>query len=446
MNRRKFNFTIGIVLLLFMMNFIPVAYSQSVYQTYFWINDTGNQLSAIQTTGDLNIDHVQVSEIVVSGKGNITLIDGIEGKFLSNYSIPSNYTYNALATGNLDVDSTSEIVAGSLDGKLLTAIKYNQSTQKLTLLWEKSYNVTHIQIADINNDSINEVIVGDALGNLTALHYNGSLLWSYNLTESIGNFKCVDLTEDNVIDAILVLTDSIVTLMNITGEERWNVSVNNKPLNILLGDVMGTSNPEIIIKGAQITNAFTQNGSVLWNSSSYQSSSPAMLLYNYNGSSKLEVLIGINNGSLFLNGTDGSVLHSFYSGNSVTALGISNFFTGSQEYLLMGDSSSNITLWYLDGQPLTDSLGRHYNITLEGAILDIILIDLNADGLLDIVAATSNGSIYVIGVPWSIDMNWAFAGIGIACAIIVVSIIIVWKNKPPKTPRNVSEIQVFKKF
>ena len=428
MKKGTFNIVFSLSLLLVFMTLIPISQSQTYYQTYFWITETGTPLSAVEVTGDLDSDHVQLSEIVVCGRGNISLIDGFDGTTLGNYSVSPTITYNALATGNLDADAFNEIVAGSQNANLLTAIKYTPASDNLSLMWEVNYNVTQVQIADITGNSVNEVVVGDALGNLTVLFNNSTVLWSYNLTQPVENFQCVDLTQDNIIDGIIVLTDSLVTLLNITGVQRWQVGVASKPLNVIIGDIMETSGFEIIVKGEQITNTFAQNGTVLWNSTSYTSNSSAIILHDYLGGSYPEILIGINNGSFFLNGTDGSVLKSYLTHSSVSALGISNFFGETANYLMMGDYASNLTLWKLDGTYL-------YNVTLTGAVLDILLIDMNADGILDIVTASSNGTIYVIGLPWLIDFNWVFVGIGIACGIIIVSILIIYYQK--KTPQTV---------
>ena len=431
MKTAKINFLIGICTFLLVINLIPVSYSQSaLYQGYFWIKETGNQLSDIKMTGDLNSDHVQLSEIVVSGRGNVTLLDGFAGAILSNYSLPFPFNYTVLAVGNLDSDVSNEIVAGSLDGNLTTALKYNRSIGSLTLLWEENYNVTQIEIADVTGDSLNEVIIGDILGNLTVLDQNGTFLWSFNLTESVENFKCLDFNQNGTIDAILVLTDNLVTLLNVTGIEEWNSTLSSKPLNAIVGDVSGTEDLEIIVKGQEKTYIFAQDGTSLWNSSSYLSESPAILLYDYSGDSKSEILISGINGSYFINET-GAKIKKYLSNSSVSALGISTIFGGSTDYLVMGDFNNNITLWTVDGE-------YYYNITLTAAVIGIILIDMNADGILDIVTASSNGTVYVIGVPWLIDFTWVFVGIGIGCGVIIASIYIVIKKKTPQTqpPRS----------
>lgn len=423
----KYHLYLAFVLLLFIFPVIPTSQAQSYYQTYFWIRELDYPISAIQSTGDLNQDHVSLPEVVVGGQGNLTLLDAFNGLILANYSISTDFTYNALAAGDLDSDSVNEIVAGSKDGNLLVALDYDATNQTFSLLWSKNYNVTHLEICDITANSQNKVVCGDAQGNLTVFHANGNISWSYNLSEPINVFRCVDLTQDYNIDGILVLTTTNVTLLHTNGSLNWQVVLGTLPLNVLIGDINGDSNLEIIVKGQERTTAFYSNGTRIWDSPSYLYSSSALVLHDYTGDAKQEALVGIHNGTWVLNGTNGNLLETFVSSSPTTALAVSNFFSGSDNYLMMGDSDGNLTLWMLDGTFL-------YNITLDGPVIDILLVDMNADGILDIITASANGTVYVIGLPWMVEFTWLMIGVGIGCAIIAASIIVLLKlKKPPET-------------
>ncbi|NVM29949.1 MAG: hypothetical protein HWN65_13995 [Candidatus Helarchaeota archaeon] len=427
MKASKFKFLIGICSVLLCMNLISISPSQaqaSLY--YFWITETGHQISAIQMTGDLDSDHIPLSEIVVSGLRNVTLFEGMNGAFLSNYTISPAFSFNALAVGNLDNDSSKEIVAGSLDGNLTIALKYDPINGNFSLLWERYYNASHVAIADVTDNSLNEVLIGDALGNLTVLHRNGTFLWSSNLPAPVINFKCLDLSQNGTIDGILVLTNNFVTFLNNTGSTEWQSEMSSKPLDGIIGDIQGNSSLEIIVKAQNYTNAFSQNGTLLWNSTSYSADSPKLILYNYVGSTNPEILISANNGSYFLNGTNGTSLKTYSTQSSISTLGISNIFGGSTDYLIMGHFDHNISFWTLNGEKL-------FNVPLSGVVLDIILLDMNADGIADLITATDNGTVYIIGLPLLYDFTWIFVGIGIGAAVIIASIYLVMrtKQKPP---------------
>ncbi len=434
MSQLKNRILIGICLSLVVMSLIPLSQSQ-VNQSYFWITDIGNTINTFYTTDDLDDDYIQISEIAIAGQGNVTLLDGLYGIVLSNYSISSQCSFNALAVGNLDTDAYKEIAAGSQDGNLLVVLKYNITTEKFTKLWEKNYNVTQIQISDINGDSMNEVIIGDMLGNLTIFDKTGNLLWTLNLTESIETVKCLDFSQDAITDRILVLTKTFVTLLNNSGDQEWRVSVTSKPLNGISGDVFGDDDLELIIKTQKITICLDQTGGLLWNSSTYTSNSSAIVLYNSAIGSKSEILIAGNNGSYFLNGTNGALIRSYLSNSSVTCLAIGTIFGDIYNYLMMGDTNRNITIWNMDPQA-GFGVQLLLNITLAGSVVDIVLRDMNNDGILDMVIASSDGTVYIIGLPWLVDFTWVLVGIGIGAAIIIVSFIIVIKSKPPSQPKD----------
>jgi hypothetical protein len=425
---------VGFCLLIFVMNLIPLTQAQSLYQSYFWRMETGQPLSKIGPTGDFNSDHVQLSEVAVAGKGNVTILDGMTGAVLSHYPIAIPYSYSSLGIGNLDADSLNEIVVGSLDGGSLVVLDYNTSSGNLENVWEKSYNITQIRVADITGDLINEVLVSDSHGNITAFDKDGGLLWTVNLTEPIDNFKCLDFSQDAEIDRLLVLTNSRIALLNTSGDLDWQASLTSRPLNGVIGDVSGDSALELIIKGQNLTYCMSQSGSVLWNSSVYASLSPAILLHNSSDSMKNEILIAGNNGSYLLNGTTGSVFRKYLSNSSVNTLAIGRIFGDDFDYLVMGDEDRNLTIWNIE--PYYDVIYLIMNITLTAPIVDLYLTDMNADDIPDMVIGTADGNVSVIGVPWLIDFNYVLIGIGIGAIVIVASIIIVMRNKRPSGPQK----------
>ncbi|MFX1297505.1 MAG: hypothetical protein ACFFD2_21970, partial [Promethearchaeota archaeon] len=166
--------------------------------------------------------------------------------------------------------------------------------------------------------------------------------------------------------------------------------------------------------------------------------SPGIVLYNSSQSQKFEILISGISGSYLLNGTDGSLIRSYLTNSSVTSLAIGEIFGGTVHFLVMGDRNRNLTIWNMDPDPTNELIYQLMNITLSGPIVDVILIDMNNDDILDIITASSNGTVYVIGLPWLININWVLVGIAIGCAIIIVSIIIVIKMKTPSELQRVS--------
>jgi len=313
-----------------------------------------------------------------------------------------------------------------MDGNLLSILKYNPTTQNFTLLWEKQYNVTKIAISDITSDSLNEVLISDLSGNLTAFFNNGTLCWSTPLNNTIQDFVCLDFSQDNVTDRILVFGDSFITLLNTTGLIEWQIEVASKPQNGLLGDVLGNQDQELILKLQNYTLCLAQNGTSYWNSTPYMADYPGLLLYNSTGDSYPEIFLSTSNGISSLNGTNGAIIHRYLTNSSTTSLVIGNLFGGTIDCLIIGDTQ-NITYWTLEGYIFLI-------VPLNSTVLDILLLEMNNNGILDIATASANGVVYVIGLPWFVDFTWIFVGVAIGAAVIIVSIIIVMKTKPP-TPK-----------
>jgi len=412
---------IAIWITLLLGNCISLAYAQSGSFNFLWSRVIGYSVSTFGTTGDLTADHIQLSEILVAGQGNITLLDGYGGNILARYEASSNITYNALAIGNLDTDSEKEMVVGSKDGGQLLLIKYNRDMNVLNVLWNKSYNVTSLQVCDLTNDTNNEILVGDLYGNLSVLFNNGSLFWTANLSEEINSIEGLDVSQDGIVDRILALTVTRVILLNMTGGIIWQAQLMSTPLKAIFGDVVGTSESEIIVKCQNLVNAFDSNGTLLWNSTAFISTSPSLFLFNFGGDSKAEILVGLNNGSWFLNGTDGTLLQTYFTGTGISSVGVSNVLGDTINYVIMGDFTNNLSFWSLDGFLLFSTL-------LTGPILNIILIDMNADNILDVLTATSDGTLYVLGLVY-LDTNMLYMGIGIGAMIVVISLLIVLKVK-----------------
>lgn len=426
MKPRKNRLLIGICLVMFFITLLPPAQSQEMYQGFFWVTDVGYPLSAIGATGDLNADYIQISEIVVAGRGALTLLDGITGFVICHYNISPTFTFNALAVGNLDADPANEIGAGSQDGNLLSILKYVPTSHNFTLLWEKHYNVTKIAIADITSDSLNEVLISDLSGNLTVFFNNGTLCWSLPFNSTIQDFTCLDFSQDNVTDRILVFSDSFITLLNTTGLMEWQIEVASKPQNGLLGDVLGNPDQELILKLQNYTLCLAQNGTSFWNSTPYMADYPGLLLYNSTGDSHPEIFLTTSDGISSLNASNGTIIHRYLTNSSATSLVIGNLFGGTTDYLIIGDTQ-NVTYWTLEGLIFII-------VPLTGAVINILLLEMNNNGIPDIATASANGTVYVIGLPWFVDFTWIVVGITIGAAIIIVTIYIVIKTKPP-TPK-----------
>ncbi len=423
---------IGFFIILFILSILPNVQAQTVYQSYFWRTDTNQELAAIKMTGDLDADYIPLSEIIVAGDKNLTLLNGFNGKILANYTISAPSTFSSLAVGNFDLTPENEIVVGSLDGQMVIAFKYNHTARNFIKLWEANFNVTQLSVADILDNTSAEVIIGDSFGVITVLNKDGLTVWNRTLPEAVTKISCLDLNNDNALDHILVLTNYYVILLTTTGDLEWQAGMTSTPLNGVVGNTLGTSESELIIKSQNSAYCLFQNGTTIWNSSIYSINSPGLLLYNSSETQLLDVLIAGINGSYLLFGNNGSLSRKYLSNSSVTCFAIGTIFGGPYNYLIMGDQDGNLTVWTMD--LVYGNIYFVMNITLSGPILDLILHDMNNDGIPDMVTASSTGTIYIIGVPWLIDMNWVLIGVGIGAAVIFVTIFIVYKRKKPSDP------------
>ncbi|MDD1777462.1 MAG: hypothetical protein LUQ65_04775, partial [Candidatus Helarchaeota archaeon] len=225
---------------------------------------------------------------------------------------------------------------------------------------------------------------------------------------------------------ILVFSDSFITLVNTTGLIEWQIEVASEPQNGLVGDVIGNQDPELVLKLQNYTLCLAQNGTSYWNSTSYMADYPGLLLFNSVGDSYPEIFLSTSNGVSSLSANNGTIIHRYLTNSSTTSLVIGNLLGGTIDCLIIGDTQ-NITYWTLEGSIFLI-------VPLTGAVLDILLVEMNNNGIPDLVTASANGTVYVIGLPWFVDFTWIFVGIGIGAGIIIASIYIVMKTKPPKSP------------
>jgi len=177
-----------------------------------WKYDDSKTFLAIGA-GDINNDGVK--EIVGgSSSGELYALSN-KGKVIWKKNIPSESSISAIAVGNINGINGDEIIVGTrqegiyfLDGKgnilehIKPALKEAGEKHGDNLLW-----VRNIQIADINNDGRNEIVVASRpSGMITVLNGKGDLIWRTKFQDIINRWS-----------------NSQISIGNITGDEQKEI-------------------------------------------------------------------------------------------------------------------------------------------------------------------------------------------------------------------------------
>jgi len=295
------------------------------------------------------------------------------GSYLWNYSTGSYYmTANY---GDFDGNGYDDIVASYWSGSEWSIVVFNSSDNRnWSLYWlnntgtdEWGSEIREIMVADLNQDSKDDIITMSENGTIWAFSGNGSLLWKNLTGDYIGTLTTFDHDKDGTLDEIATSSGSTVVAHNESGDGLWLQSgPYGRSYEIESADLDGDGfNDEIVMAErlygypVNIIFALDNDGTILWNTTTYKQNETyngigSLMAHDINDDGLDDVIAGDMIGSIWLLNNSGKVLatHNFTNGQ-----------VGAQEY---GD-----------------------NLALDAA-------DVNNDGIADISAATYGGHLYIV--------------------------------------------------
>jgi hypothetical protein len=205
-------------------------------------------------------------------------------------------------------------------------------------------------VGDINGDGYSDVVVCACDGNLWVLNgATGKELWHKEFYGTYTGFcskvAVVDLDNDNKPEIIIANTTHLNVYRN-TGELWWN----DKGCDFAVADLNQDKYPEIVVIGSGgMIQAYQYNGKILW-AHRYNVDSTGPAIADLDGDNKPEIAVVVDNDYIYaFNGEDGSLLWK------TEALNMQPWRTG-----------------------------------------DLVITDLNADGLLEVVGMSQRKAIVLV--------------------------------------------------
>ncbi|MEX2689970.1 MAG: FG-GAP-like repeat-containing protein, partial [Candidatus Njordarchaeum guaymaensis] len=255
-------------------------------------------------------------------------------------------------------------------------------------------NSEYVLIGDIDGDRSEELLFVNE-SDLIAVSFEGKTLWSYSLgTIQHYRFFLANLEEDNALE-ILVVVDSELLILN--GTNGMTLSELELPLPIsndaAIGDLNNDNFIDLVIVSNNTLYAYDiEARKVIWQTNDKTYYYSKLSIGDIDGDKKPDIIV-FNSDYLFvLNGLDGSAKWYFEIENP--------FFTPALGDLT-GDLSHEIIFGGLyDLLQCIDNDGRLlwsvYPSAYDTFITTPIIVDINGDNRLDVLAITLRGFLYLI--------------------------------------------------
>ena len=225
----------------------------------------------IPAVSDLNYDGTK--EILISciaAKSTLACINGNNGSI--NWQISLGSTAKAIAIGNFNSSAGLEIAIGFWSGRV-SIYDYSGTLLGTRIISNNDFGKT-LGVADLNNDSIEDVILGENLPNSKIFGVNGAtleVLFTYSFTSNVrfsDGLAVGDLNRDGSVEIVAqerANTASSVVMISNNGAELWRVPLPDQSYcAITLADVTGDGIQEILVgdRAAKI-NIISANGMYL---------------------------------------------------------------------------------------------------------------------------------------------------------------------------------------
>jgi len=290
-------------------------------------------------------------EIIANGFGNIVKAFEHDGalKWTSPSITGHMELYGAPAIADLDGDGSPEIIMGrailNADGSIRGTGEYGTGS---------SPNASVSFAADLlNNDGIQEVVVGDAL-----YDPDGNAYWHNGEADGLPGVADFNLDGE---PEIVVVSPGAVRLQSALGVVLWNVvnpALGGGPPTV--ADFDGDGEPEIGVAGKTGYIVFDGDGSVLWQNLTQDASSgvTGSSVYDFEGDGIADVVYADEINLYVYSGLDGTVKLQHEPHSSATAI----------EYPVVADVDN-------DGQ--VEIVVAHNNVLIAGDVGITVLGDMD---------------------------------------------------------------------
>jgi len=308
--------------------------------------------------------------------------------------------------------------SGNYNRTAYSLASFRQTLNNFSLLWgyQTGGNIDWSPaIADLDNDSYLEVIIGSGDGNLYAIHHNGTLYWSYNLSSTtVRNSAAIaDVNFDGKPEVITESNNNQITAIYGNGSLMWTGAHDTGQCSPAIGDVLPGNNRLEIVGCKGVFDGLT--GASLCGFTGRDDAAPTV--YDVDGDGTQEMIVRRTSGSLM-------ILNATASGSCnierETAAGLEGYSlvagdvnddgwieivaptsVGGADRIVAFNSSNLAEVWHFDIPNTTPSSPMTISPTI---------VDLDGDNRTDFLAADINGYVFALygnngSTKWTRKLN-----------------------------------------
>lgn len=265
-----------------------------------------------------------------------------------------------------------------------------------------------VHVLDVNNDLQKELVVATLSGYIIVLSISGEKLWTkYTGEKIIKGITVADVDNDGSIEILAPIASKkggCLAIDAASGEEKWFFSSSGQATPPKVGDVNGDGQNEIICTGGGKLYCVNRQGKLLWEKSigsdlndTFWSCEPT--LFDIDKDDKLEVIIVANNRLVILDGKGKEILNISYGSSrynrSINPPLVVDIDKDGINDIVWADYSNNlyaisINKKIVPGFPVygISAYGDHFHTTP-------IVLDLIEDDNLEMILTSMEGYVYL---------------------------------------------------
>ena len=283
-----------------------------------------------------NIDGDSIEDVIAGGwDRNVTVIQGATGRLLWKFGGKSEDTpqewIRTTETADFNGDGIDDVIAGSDDWHI-----YCIDGVTGTLLWRRPkdeiiMNVPYaIATGDLDNDTQNDITIGDGSNVFSYRGMDGAFLWSNNVPMArVWSLLVADINKDRRSEVIAASADGkLYVFEGRTGRELWRFMAGGVIQSIALGDFNGDGTQNDILIGSYNHTVYTINGmdgSELWRNIEVNGWVRIVKTGDFTGDGISDAVIGASDNTIYIfDGKTAELLTTIPTFNSITELAVTD--------------------------------------------------------------------------------------------------------------------------
>lgn len=334
-------------------------------------------------------------------------IKGVELRIIPHITSTVNFDLDYLNFSRLVIPYPYDltILDGYLIGEGIEVFPNVTFTEK----WTTGLFISDLEIAEMNGDSVNDVIVGSNDGYIYLLDgMDGSQIWNYSTDGSIKIIHLENIQGDSTPEIIVGTTNGMIYVLDKNRILLNNFSVGNNLDFLTFANLTGTSNTEIITGQASNVSVYDFTGALKWQRT-VKGNILDLSSADLTGDGLDEIALTTSKYKIYtLNGTNGNIIWDIITDEIATFFQIGNFQGDSKGEIIYTTDLEDCIM--LDG----NSGNQILNFTSNSPIFGLLTANLNGDEYDDILLHSGKiigHNLSAITTGPSINLIWNFFSI-----------------------------------